>query len=86
MPDPDLVIVGGGLAGCVFGIGDDKEVGANLDGTLRFIERWSGRSCPGLCPPRRAHDRRRGFWRGRLKGHGDILTHSHHIARGQYSR
>lgn len=32
------------LTWCVFGIGDDKEVGANLDGTLEFIERWQGRA------------------------------------------
>lgn len=30
------------LAWCVFGLGADKEVGADLDGTLRFIERWRG--------------------------------------------
>ncbi len=33
-----------GLAWCVFGIGDDKEIGANLDGTLAFVERWHGRA------------------------------------------
>lgn len=31
------------LAWCVFGIGDEKEIGANLDGTLEFVAR-SGRS------------------------------------------
>lgn len=51
-----------GLAWCVFGIGDDKEIGANLDGTLTFIDRWQGRAdgrlrlmlgphSPYLCPP-----------------------------------
>jgi len=50
------------LAWCVFGIGDDKEIGANLEETLRFIERWSGRAqgrlrlflgphSPYICPP-----------------------------------
>src|SRR4030067_2492356 len=50
------------LAWCVFGIGDDKEIGANLEGTLRFIERWSGSAegrlrlflgphSPYICPP-----------------------------------
>jgi 5-methylthioadenosine/S-adenosylhomocysteine deaminase len=50
------------LAWCVFGIGDDKEIGANLEGTLRFIERWRGRAegrlhlvlgphSPYVCPP-----------------------------------
>jgi len=29
-----------GLAWCVFGIGKDKEVGADLAGTLEFVERW----------------------------------------------
>ncbi|HKZ84734.1 MAG TPA: amidohydrolase [Anaerolineae bacterium] len=52
----------GGLAWCVFGIGDDKEIGANLDGTLAFVERWQGRAdgrlrlmlgphSPYICPP-----------------------------------
>jgi 5-methylthioadenosine/S-adenosylhomocysteine deaminase len=51
-----------GLTWCVFGIGDDKEVGANLDGTLEFIERWQGQAdgrlqlllgphSPYVCPP-----------------------------------
>ncbi len=51
-----------GLAWCVFGIGDDKEIGANLDGTLEFVERWQGRAdgrlklmlgphSPYICPP-----------------------------------
>lgn len=51
-----------GLAWCVFGIGDEKEVGANLAGTLDFIERWQGRAdgriklllgphSPYICPP-----------------------------------
>ena len=50
------------LTWCVFGLGDDKEVGANLDGTLRFIERWTGAAegrlrlflgphSPYVCPP-----------------------------------
>jgi len=30
------------LAWCVFGLGADKEIGADLDGTLRFVERWQG--------------------------------------------
>ncbi|MFN8596289.1 MAG: amidohydrolase [Anaerolineae bacterium] len=51
-----------GLTWCVFGIGDEKEVGANLDGTLDFIDRWQGRAngriklllgphSPYICPP-----------------------------------
>lgn len=51
-----------GLAWCVFGIGDDSEVGANLEGTLDFIDRWQGRAggrlrlllgphSPYVCPP-----------------------------------
>ena len=51
-----------GLAWCVFGIGDEYEVGANLDGTLEFIERWKGGvddrlqlligpHSPYVCPP-----------------------------------
>lgn len=51
-----------GLAWCVFGIGDEKEIGANLDGTLAFIDRWRGRAdgrlhlflgphSPYICPP-----------------------------------
>lgn len=50
------------LTWCVFGIGDDKEVGANLDGTLAFIDRWQGKAdgrlqlslgphSPYVCPP-----------------------------------
>lgn len=50
------------LTWCVFGIGDDKEVGANLDGTLAFAERWQdgtggrlhvclGPHSPYVCPP-----------------------------------
>ncbi len=50
------------LAWCVFGIGDDKEVGPGFEGTLRFIEEWQGtgegriRTClgphsPYVCPP-----------------------------------
>lgn len=50
------------LAWCVFGIGDDKEVGATLEGTLHFVERWQGRAdgrlklslgphSPYVCPP-----------------------------------
>jgi 5-methylthioadenosine/S-adenosylhomocysteine deaminase len=31
------------LAWCVFGIGDEKEIGANLEGSLDFIDRWTGR-------------------------------------------
>ena len=51
-----------GLTWCVFGLGADKEVGANLDGTLAFIDRWQGRAngriklllgphSPYICPP-----------------------------------
>jgi 5-methylthioadenosine/S-adenosylhomocysteine deaminase len=51
-----------GLTWCVFGIGDDKEVGANLDGTLAFVDRWKDRAegrlrlllgphSPYVCPP-----------------------------------
>jgi len=51
-----------GLAWCVFGIGDDKEIGGNLEGSLAFIERWQGRAegrlrlllgphSPYVCPP-----------------------------------
>lgn len=50
------------LAWCVFGIGDDKEVGANLQGTLEFVDRWQGKAdgrirtalgphSPYVCPP-----------------------------------
>lgn len=50
------------LAWCVFGIGDDKEIGANLAGTLAFIEQWTDRAggrlklmlgphSPYICPP-----------------------------------
>lgn len=51
-----------GLTWCVFGIGDDKEVGTNLAGTLDFIDRWQGQAdgrlqlllgphSPYICPP-----------------------------------
>src|SRR3990170_6216493 len=51
-----------GLTWCVFGIGDEKEIGANLEGTLAFIDRWQGRAAgrlrlllgphsPYICPP-----------------------------------
>ncbi|HJW84933.1 MAG TPA: amidohydrolase family protein, partial [Anaerolineae bacterium] len=51
-----------GLTWCVFGIGDDKEIGANLDRTLDFIDCWRGRAdgrlrlllgphSPYICPP-----------------------------------
>ncbi|MBI3362974.1 MAG: amidohydrolase [Chloroflexi bacterium] len=50
------------LTWCVFGLGDDKEIGANLDGTLAFIDRWRGKAdgrirlslgphSPYVCPP-----------------------------------
>jgi 5-methylthioadenosine/S-adenosylhomocysteine deaminase len=50
------------LTWCVFGVGEDKEVGAGLDGALSFAERWQGaadgriHTClgphsPYLCPP-----------------------------------
>jgi 5-methylthioadenosine/S-adenosylhomocysteine deaminase len=50
------------LTWCQFGIGADKEVGADLAGTLRFIDRWQGAAggrlrtvlgphSPYLCPP-----------------------------------
>lgn len=50
------------LTWCVFGIGADKEVGADLDGTLKFIDRWQGKAggrirtilgphSPYVCPP-----------------------------------
>jgi 5-methylthioadenosine/S-adenosylhomocysteine deaminase len=50
------------LTWCVFGLGDDKEIGANLDGTLAFIDRWQGAGdgrfravlgphSPYVCPP-----------------------------------
>ncbi|HLF02149.1 MAG TPA: amidohydrolase [Anaerolineales bacterium] len=50
------------LTWCVFGLGDDKEVGTNLDGTLGFIDRWQGAGdgrlravlgphSPYVCPP-----------------------------------
>lgn len=50
------------LTWCVFGIGADKEVGADLDGTLKFVERWQGKAggrirtilgphSPYVCPP-----------------------------------
>ena len=51
----------GMLVWCVFGIGDEKEVGANLDGTLAFVDRWRakdgrirlglGPHSPYICPP-----------------------------------
>jgi len=51
-----------GLTWCVFGIGDEHEVGTNLDGTLEFIVRWQGEAngriqlllgphSPYICPP-----------------------------------
>ena len=51
-----------GLTWCVFGIGDEHEVGANLEGTLEFIDRWDSRAdgrlrlllgphSPYVCPP-----------------------------------
>lgn len=51
-----------GLTWCVFGIGDQHEVGANLAGTLEFIARWQGEAdgrlqlllgphSPYICPP-----------------------------------
>ena len=50
------------LAWCVFGQGKDKEVGADLRGTLEFIDRWRGKAdgrvrpvlgphSPYACPP-----------------------------------
>ena len=50
------------LTWCQFGIGADKEVGADLTGTLAFIDRWQGAAggrihtvlgphSPYLCPP-----------------------------------
>jgi len=50
------------LTWCQFGIGDDKEVGANLDGALAFIDAWQGKAdsrirtvlgphSPYVCPP-----------------------------------
>lgn len=50
------------LAWCVFGIGDEKEIGANLEGTLGFVDRWAtrcggrlrlflGPHSPYICPP-----------------------------------
>ncbi len=50
------------LAWCVFGIGEAKEIGANLEGTLEFIRRWRERGegrlrmmlgphSPYICPP-----------------------------------
>ncbi|MEP7357706.1 MAG: amidohydrolase [Anaerolineales bacterium] len=50
------------LTWCQFGIGADKEVGADLNGTLAFIDRWQGAAggrlrtvlgphSPYLCPP-----------------------------------
>ena len=51
-----------GLTWCVFGIGDNREVGTNLEGTLEFIARWQGQAdgrlqlllgphSPYICPP-----------------------------------
>lgn len=50
------------LTWCQFGIGNDKEVGSDLAGTLSFIDRWQGQAggrlrtvlgphSPYLCPP-----------------------------------
>lgn len=50
------------LTWCQFGIGADKEVGSDLNGTLGFIDRWQGQAggrlrtvlgphSPYLCPP-----------------------------------
>jgi 5-methylthioadenosine/S-adenosylhomocysteine deaminase len=50
------------LTWCQFGIGDEKEVGTNLDGALAFIEAWQGKAdgrirtvlgphSPYVCPP-----------------------------------
>lgn len=50
------------LTWCVFGIGADKEVGADLEGTLAFVDRWKDRAgarirpilgphSPYVCPP-----------------------------------
>ncbi len=50
------------LAWCQFGIGADQEVGADLAGTLAFVDRWQGRAdgrirtvlgphSPYVCPP-----------------------------------
>jgi len=50
------------LTWCQFGIGDDKEIGATLDGALAFIETWQGQAggrirtvlgphSPYVCPP-----------------------------------
>ncbi|MGH2523855.1 MAG: amidohydrolase family protein, partial [Anaerolineales bacterium] len=50
------------LTWCQFGIGADKEVGADLNGTLAFIDRWQGGAggrirtvlgphSPYVCPP-----------------------------------
>jgi 5-methylthioadenosine/S-adenosylhomocysteine deaminase len=50
------------LTWCQFGIGADKEVGADLAGTLRFVDRWQGGAggrirtvlgphSPYVCPP-----------------------------------
>jgi 5-methylthioadenosine/S-adenosylhomocysteine deaminase len=50
------------LTWCQFGIGADKEVGSDLNGTLAFIDRWQGQAggrlrtvlgphSPYLCPP-----------------------------------
>ena len=50
------------LTWCQFGIGADKEVGSDLQGTLAFVDRWQGRAegrirtvlgphSPYVCPP-----------------------------------
>lgn len=50
------------LTWCQFGIGADKEIGADLAGTLRFVDRWQGQAdgrlravlgphSPYVCPP-----------------------------------
>ncbi len=50
------------LTWCQFGVGADKEVGSDLNGTLAFIDRWQGQAggrlrtvlgphSPYLCPP-----------------------------------
>ena len=70
------------LTWCQFGIGDDKEVGANLDGALEFIQNWQGEAdgriktvlgphSPYVCPPE--------FLReiGRLAREHDLPVHIH---------
>ena len=50
------------LTWCQFGVGADKEVGSDLNGTLAFVDRWQGQAggrlrtvlgphSPYLCPP-----------------------------------